>query len=41
MEDQSYAEETASYGYNADIVQAVKVIALLIYFIIVYDLMHS
>ncbi|WJX41082.1 hypothetical protein P8452_28490 [Trifolium repens] len=24
MEDQSYAEETASYGYNADIVQAVK-----------------
>ena len=34
MEDRSNAEETASYGYNADIVQAVKVIiALLIYFI--------
>lgn len=31
MEDQSYAEETASYGHNADIVQAMKVIVLLIY----------
>ncbi|MCI05471.1 protein prenyltransferase alpha subunit repeat-containing protein 1-like, partial [Trifolium medium] len=24
MEDRSYAEETASYGHDADIVQAVK-----------------
>ncbi|CAJ2640827.1 unnamed protein product [Trifolium pratense] len=32
-EDQSYTEETASYGHNADIVQVVKVIAFLIYLI--------